>query len=100
MVEGTCVFPFVFTAIVKGGEYCLTAANYRGFSSRRQHQMVPLSAFVAGGMQADEPRETDAHSSPFFFSECPSLCDTRPSDSSGQILQHNKLGVKEMRAQH
>lgn len=87
MVEGTCVFPFVFTVIVKGGEYCLMAANYRGFSSRMQHQMVPLSAFVAGGMQADQPRETDEHSSPFFFSESPSLCDTLPSESSGQTLQ-------------
>jgi len=37
--------------------------NYRGLSSRRQHQTVPLSAFVAGGRQASWG-ETAALSSP------------------------------------
>lgn len=42
----------LFTAIVKDGVQFVMATNYRGLSSRRQHEMVQLSAFVAVGMQA------------------------------------------------
>lgn len=65
---------FLFTAIVKDGVQFVMATNYRGLSSRRQHQTVQLSAFVAGGRQAAWG-EADAHSSTFFSSECPSLHD-------------------------
>ena len=46
-----------FTPIVKDSVQFVMAASYKGFSSRRQHQTVRLSAFVAAGGRADQPGE-------------------------------------------
>lgn len=88
MVEGTCVLPFVFTAIVKGGVQCVMASNYGGFSSRGQHQMVRLSAFVAGGIQAEQRRERLMHTAAFSSSLNAHLYVINGlSEPSGQTLQ-------------
>lgn len=65
--RGSMCLLFLFTAIVKDGVQFVMAANYGGFSFRRKHQTVQLSAFVTGGRQADQPGKRPMHTQQRFL---------------------------------
>lgn len=64
----------LYAATVKVDVEFVMAANYSGFSSRREHQTVRLSAFVAGGRQADQPGERLMHTAALSSSPNARLC--------------------------
>lgn len=91
---------FLFSAIVKDGEQFVMAANYRGFLSRRQHQTGRLSAFVAGGRQADQSVERPMHTAALHSSLNALLyvINGPQSDRQRPLLHSNDLAqVKETR---